>query len=244
MKKTIIAMLLLLTMSPAIAQLDFNYWDRKGCFSLYGGGVIPGMSMKSTLSNGLYAKNGFQFGFNYNYIFAYGLGIGFNFEYDQFAFNKNAFLISTDANSMSVSGGYSSPKIGLNFITNIPAVIDDDRFTLNFFGIFNPGLMMLQIPEIDLFYDENLNKYTEVHYRPRSNTMGYLSYSGGMMFIFSNNIGLSISRNVVLKSRHSINYSSRMFDAFGQLYESEDYLNNYLDHKGWQIGVIFRSKKR
>lgn len=240
MKKTIYTGLILLYSILLNAQVDMEFWDRKSYLGIEGGMVMPGTNLKDmTATNGLFAKNGYQIGFDYNYIFGYGLGIGFNVEYDQFNFNKEEYFKITEAEEMTVKGGYSSTKFGLNILANIPLVVVEKKFAINFFGEFNAGLRGFNAPAIDLYYNEIYNKYVEVSYRSRSNTMGFLGYSGGLQFIFNNRFGINLSYNALLKSRHSIKYSVRKFDAFNELYESEDYLNNYLDHTGFQIGIMF-----
>ena len=246
MRKIFLFLILLMTVSGSFAQLDVKYWNGAGYFDFGGGMVFPGSEMKSTAANGLFAKNGFQVYANLNFMIIYGLGAGVNIEYDKFFLNKAAFSNSAQTSDMTVQGGYSSTKFGLNILMNIPLIVSQDRFAVNFYGEFNPGLRSFNIPGIDLYYDENVNKYVEVHYRSRKNTMGYLGYSAGLQFLFSNKWGINLSYNTILRSRYNIDYSVRKFDAFGNLYESENYINNYLDHSGVQLGLmfLFRGKRQ
>lgn len=241
MKKILIltTAILGLSLSGVFAQPDIKYWDHDSYLHIGGGMVMPGDYLKDESETGFFAKNGFQVDFDYNYIFGYGLGIGANFEYDQFKFNKEAFMEYTGAEEMYVEGGYSSGKFGLNLVANIPIVVVKKGFAINFYGEFNAGLRGFNIPNIDLKYNEIVNKYVEVSYRSRTSTMGYLGYSAGLQFIFNDRFGLNVSYNAVLPSRHSVKYSVRMYDAFEELTEEENYLNNYLDHTGIQFGIMF-----
>ena len=239
MRKILLSAIISLYFSVSFAQVDMNFWDNTPYIHFGGGMVYPGSELKSTQPNGLYAKNGFQVFGDFNYIIKYGIGLGLNVEYDQFAFNKEAFITSSKPASQNIGNGYTSTKVGLNILMNIPIVVVKERFTVNMYCEFNPGIRGFNIPSIDLLYNENVNKYVEVHYRTRSNISGYIGYSAGLQLLFSERFGLNFSYNSVFRSRKSIKYSVRMFDAFGNLYEEERYLNNYLDHSGWQIGLMF-----
>lgn len=239
MRNLIFSVILSMSISGCFAQVDLNYWDQVAYAHLGGGMVFPGNEMKSTHSSGLFAKNGFQLYGDLNVMIKYGIGIGVNIEHDEFIFNKSAFLSSVQPESMDVKGNYTSTKYGLNILMNIPTVVTKNKFTVNFYGQLTPGLKNFNVPDIDLYYDENLNKYVEVHYRTRKNIMGFIGYSCGLQTLFSDKWGINLSYNGVLKARHSINYSVRRFDAFGNLYEDEKYMTNYLNHSGWQLGVMF-----
>lgn len=228
----------------SFAQLDLKYWDWVAYFHFGGGMVYPGSDLKNASSIGLFAKNGYQVYGDFNFMIINGLGLGLNIEYDQFFFNKTAFKTSAKPEFMDVYGNYTSTKFGLNILMNIPIVVNEDKFIVNLYGELNPGLRGFNIPNIDLYYDENVNKYVEVHYHTRKNTMGYIGYSGGLQMLFSNKWGINLSYNTLFKTRHSIKYSVRMFDAFGNLTESENYLNNYLNHSGWQVGVVLLLGKK
>ena len=78
-----------------------------------------------------------------------------------------------------------------------------------------------------------------VEYRQRSNTFGYLGYRAGIRFIISNRFGVSAAYVATLRSRHSMPYSVRKFDAFGNLYEAENYLHDYQDYTGLQFALSF-----
>ncbi len=216
-----------------------NLLDKKVNIGAYGGMVIPGTDFSSTSTNGLFAKNGYQIGFDVNYIIAYGLGIGFNYEFNRFKFNQDAFLSYAQPDSFLITKGYNSGKFALNAQINIPFEIVKNKFTINLYGEGNAGLRTMSIPSIDLKYNELSNRFVDITYRARTSSMGFLGYSAGLQFIFSNKFGINVSYNALLKSRHSIKYSVRKFDAQGELYEEESYINNYLDHTGYQLGFIF-----
>ncbi len=239
MKKIVFFILLCLIFNFSNAQFNIHYNDKCGQLQLSGGTLNPSDELKDTSSVGLYAKKGFQMGFDFNYIIAYGFGIGGNFEIDQLKFNSTAFQTNSNAKQIKVKGGYSSSKFGLNIFENIPIVLDENHFTIMLFGEFNAGLRGFNIPSIDLKYDELLNKYVEVSYRSRSNTMGYIGYSAGIQLLFIERIGVNVSYNTIIPSRHTIKYSVRKTDAFGNVEEEENYLNNYLDHSGFQFGVFY-----
>lgn len=238
-RKIFLNSMFFLFLSVAYAQPDFTYWNKVSYFKMGGGTLEPGREMLSTGTDGLFAKKGFQIGFDYNYMIAYGFGLGVNLEINQFQFNREAFEAYAMPLEMDVKGGYSSAKFGLNALFNLPIVLHPKYFTLNLYIEGNAGLRGMSIPSIDMYYDERDNKYVEVSYRSRGGSMGYLGYSGGVQFLISNKFGINVSYNAVEPSRHSINYSVRMFDAEGQLYEDENYLNNALDHTGLQFGVLF-----
>jgi hypothetical protein len=172
-------------------------------------------------------------------MIAYGFGLGFNVEYNEFYLDKPAYFQASQAEFMDVIGAYSSTKVGLNILLNIPIIISKNEYAINLYGEFNPGLRGFNIPEIDLYYDQTVNKYVEIHYRARKHTIGYLGYSGGLQMLFKEKWGFNMSYNALIPTRHSVDYSVRGYDAFGNLYEGEEYLNNYLNHWGWQLGLLF-----
>lgn len=239
MKKIFSLAILSLIIIGLNAQPDMKLLDKKFCIDAYGGMVIPGADFAKKTSDGLFADNGFQVGFDFNYIIAYGIGVGFNYEYNRFNFDKDAFLSFAQPDSFNIKRGYNSNKFGINLNLNIPIVVVKNSFTVNLFGEGNAGIRTMSIPSIDLKYSELSNRFVEVTYRARTSSMGYLGYSGGLQFIFSKKFGVNLSYNALLKSRHSIKYSVRKFDAAGELYEEESYANNYLDHQGFQIGLMY-----
>jgi len=222
-----------------LAQPDIKYWDKAGYIKIDVGSVVPGKDFSNNSNTGLFAKNGYQVGMDLNYMIAYGWGLGFNLQYNNFGFDKEAFASYAKPQTMRVKGGYGSTKYALNVLFNMPVMLNSDKLVLNFYGLGSAGFRNMNIPEIDLTYNEVANKFVEVSYRPRSNTMGYLGYSAGIQFLFSNKYGVNIAYNAVLPSRHSIKYSARMFDANGKLFEDENFLHDYLDHTGIQVGFIF-----
>jgi hypothetical protein len=225
--------------SGIFSQPSLNYWDGVSYFKISGGTVIPGSGMTGQDDNNFFALNGYQFGFDFNYMIAMGFGLGLNLEATQFRFDDQAFVDFSQAEMLETRGGYGSTKFGLNALWNFPVVIVPEKFVLNLYAEGNAGLRNFSIPALDLFYDENLNKYVEVSYRARARTLGYAGYSLGFQFIFADLIGFNVSHNTVLRTKHTIPYSVRKVDAFGELYEEENRIINYLDHTGWQFGLFF-----
>lgn len=244
MKKTISFLFLASCICLLQAQPSLSLLDKTATLNFYGGTLIPSEEFNSEKEDGLFAKNGFQLGFDVNYIILKGIGIGFNYEYNNFAFNKDAFLSYAMPDSYLIKGGYKSSKFGLNIQLNLPIIIQPDKITVNLFAEGNAGIRSMNIPSIDLEYNELSNRYVEVTYRPRANSMGYLGYSGGLQLIFNNKFGINVSYSALMKSRHSIGYSVRKFDAQNNLEEEEGYINNYLDSRGLQIGFTMYLKSK
>ncbi len=238
MKKLILIAFVVITYST-YAQFDINYLDNTGSLHINGGTLNPSEELSNTNELGLFAKKGYQVGFDFNYIIKYGFGVGFNIEVDRLNFNKTKFLEYAGTTEMKIKGRYASTKYGVNILANIPVFVQKNSFAVNVFGEFNAGLRSFNIPAIDLYYNELQNKYTEVTYRSRANTMGYLGYSAGVQIIFADVFGINASYSATLPSRHSIKYSVRMTDAFDNVEEAENYLNNYLDLNGLQFGIFF-----
>jgi hypothetical protein len=244
MKKIVFFTALSLFVNIMNAQFDINYLDKHGYLQISGGTLKASDELRDTSASGLFSKNGYQIGFDFNYIIAYGFGIGGNIENNHLNFNTPVFEEKAGAQEIKVKGGYSSTKYGLNIVENIPIVIDKNNFTIILFGEFNAGFRGFNIPAIDLKYSDLLNKYVEVTYRTRSNTMSYLGYSAGIQLLFVKKIGVSVSYSTLFPGRHSIKYSVRKTDAFGNVEEEENRLNNYLDLSGFQFGVFFLFGKR
>ncbi len=238
MKKTIFLLLFSSCLLLLTAQPQLDLFDRNISLVFSAGTVIPGKEFSNTKENGLFAKDGFQLGFDVNYIIANGIGIGFNYEYDNFFFDKEAFLSHVNPDKYLIKRGYRSNKYGFNLQFNLPIVIQPNKITVNLFAEGNAGLRTMSVPSIDLEYNELSNRYIEVTYRSRANTMGYLGYSGGFQLIFGKKYGVNVSYSALMKSRHSLRYSVRKFDAQERLEEEEGYVNNYLDHSGLQIGFV------
>jgi|GEM_PF-1128294 len=238
-KASVIGLLLLLRVQLVLAQPDIRYLDNTGVFKMGGGTLTPGQDFSKSSGNGLHAKPGHQVNFAFNYIISHGIGIGAHLDVNRFRFNEQSFLMQTNPTNYRILGKFASTKLGLNLVANVPIVIHQKHFTVNLFGEFQAGLRGMKIPSIDLRFSELENKFVEVNYRSRNNTMGYLGGNAGIQLLFSNKIGCYAAYHLTLRSRHSIKYSVRAFDASGQLYEDENYLNNYLDATGLQFGVFF-----
>lgn len=225
-------------------QIDITQFDKSGSFGFYGGTTIPGENFASKDVDGLFAKNGFQIGFDLNYVISHGFAIGFNYEFNKFGFNEQEFLKFANPAQYRISRGFLSNKIGANVQYNLPIEIIKDKFTLILSLEGNMGGRTMSIPEIDLFYNELDNIYTEVSYRSRESSFGYLGYSGGLQLLFLNRFGLTISHSALMPSRHSVRYSVRKLNVSGRVSEDESYFNNFLDHRGLQIGgIIYFNRK-
>ncbi|TVR77190.1 MAG: hypothetical protein EA412_11780 [Chitinophagaceae bacterium] len=239
MKKQFLFIILFLFFGKALfSQANINYLDKQPYLMISAGPLFPGERFSSSSENGLFAKNGFLIGADINYIISHGIGIGFNYEYNNFGFNQDAFFEYSGANFMQREKNYASSKFGLNLLLNLPLQLGSEDWVINLYAKGKAGLRTMNIPEIDLQYNEITNKYVEVSYRPRSGTFGYLGYSAGLQLFFLQKYGVNLSYTEVMGSRHSINYSVRKFDAAGQLYELDDFINDRLDHYGFQIGFI------
>ncbi len=244
MKTTFYSAIVLFVAVNTYAQFDINYFDKHGYLKITAGNIKPSEGLTSTNETGLYAKDGYFFGFDYNHMIAYGLGVGLNVQIDRLDFNKEAFSEINHTNDFKIKGRYASTRFGINVLANVPIVISKNHFTINLYGEGNAGLRGFNIPAIDLYYSELENKWVEVNYRSRSNTMGYLGFSAGLQFIFADVFGINLSYNEILPSRHSIKYSVRLTDAMGNVQEDESYLNNYLDMKSFQFGIFFLFGKK
>lgn len=237
MKKLILTSIISIYAVHLICQLKLTHFDRKGSIDIYGGIYRPNEDLKKIDETGFFAKNGYNLGFNINYSIKYGFFIGFNIEYNHIFFNKTAFLAYSQAESIKAKDGFNSTRYGINCGINFPLIIDNDNFCINLYGEFNTGLRSFSIPRIDLIYNELLNKYVEVMYSPRGNTLFYYGYSGGINIIFNNKYSINIAYNNIQPTKHSIRYYTRLTDAFGKIEEYENRLTNYLDSWELQFGI-------
>lgn len=238
MRKILIVFVMVCSVIIIHAQPQLNLFDKQASLIFSFGTLVPNEEFASNKENGLFAKDGFQLGFDVNYVIANGIGLGFNYEYNYFAFDKDAFLSISQPDRYLIRRGYRGNKIGMNLIFNLPIVIIPDKVTVNLFAEGNAGFRTMSIPDIDLEYNELSNRYVEVTYRSRSNAFGYLGYSGGLHLLFGQKYGVNVSYNALMKSRHSLRYSVRKFDAQDNLFEEESFANNFLHHYGLQIGFV------
>ena len=220
------------------AQADLRLLEKKAILRLGGGSLNPSADFASVGNNGIYARNGFQLNAGLSYCFYRNFGIGVHLDYNQFGFDKSAFSANQQNPGMVVLAPFNSTRFGLSALAFLPIRLGK-TVALNFYAEGQAGLRGMNIPKIDLTYDELSNNFTNVSYRPRPSTMGYLAISGGLQVLFSRNFGLFAAYHKTLDSRHSISYSSRAFDADGLLTEGEHYLHNYLGSTGIQGGILF-----
>lgn len=235
----LLVLTLLASARPLSAQFKTDYWDQTGYLSIAAGPATPGRDLAGSVSPGLMANNGFIVNLDYNYMLVYGFGVGLNLGLDYFGLNEEAFLAETNPQSYNNEGGFMSGRVGLNLLMNIPLEIIPQKLTLNITGELNGGLRSYSIPDVDLYYSELTNKYTEISYRSRENLMGYAGYSTGVQVIFGHRFGVNVTYSALFSSRHLIDYSMRAFDAAGTLYEEEDYLSASLDRAGFQFGILY-----
>ncbi|MCX7954646.1 MAG: hypothetical protein N3A01_05600 [Bacteroidales bacterium] len=220
-----------------ICQPHLTFLDKKANLDIYGGTHYPNEDLKKTDETGFFAKNGYNIGFNINYVIKYGIFVGFNLEYNHLFFNDKAFKEYSNAETIKARDGFNSTRYGINGGINIPIIIDKETFCISIYGEFNSGFRSFNIPRIDLTYNELLNKYVEVIYRPRGNTLFYYGYSGGINFIFKKKFLVNIAYNNIQPTKHSIRYYTRTSDAFNNIQEYENHLTNYLD--SWEIQFGF-----
>jgi hypothetical protein len=245
MKRNLIVSIGLIFLSAKLfSQFDIKYFDKHGYLKITGGNLISSEEMRKTDETGMFAKNGYFVGFDYNHMIAYGIGLGLNVQIDRYNFNDKAFSEFAHTNNYKIKGRYASTRWGINALANIPVILIKEKLTVNIYGEANAGIRSFSIPSIDLYYNELENKWVEINYRSRSNTMGYLGFSGGIQFIISDFFGINISYNEILRSRHSIHYSVRLTDAYNNVVEDENYLHNYLDSKSLQFGILFLIGKK
>jgi hypothetical protein len=240
----ILALLLLAGFENVLAQAKPDFYDRTGNFSFGGGTSMPGEALKSGGPNGLFAQNGHQVNFGFTYTFFKGLGAGAHIDIVRFGFDHDQFVRYAQPEAWRVRGKYGGSRFGVHLGYYLPVVIDEKHFTAVLFGEGHAGFRGMNIPDIDLQYGEYQNRYVTVEYRRRSNTFGYLGYKAGVLFVINNRFGVSAAYMATLRSRHSMPYNVRKLDAFGNLYEAENYLHNYQDYTGLQFAVSFTLGKK
>lgn len=233
-----------LSLAPVAAQPNIRYLDNTGILKFGGGNLVPGEDFAKNTGNGLLAMPGHQVNFAFNYIMGYGLGLGVHLDVNRLPLNEERFVQQSNASAYRIQGKFGSTRFGLNLVCTVPIIINPQYFTVNLFGEFQPGLRSMNIPSIDLRYSELENNFVEVTYRPRGNTMGYLAANAGVQLLFANKFGVYGAYQITLRSRHSIKYSVRAFDAQGRLTEDENFLHNYLDASGFQFGAFFLFGKK
>jgi hypothetical protein len=224
---------------PALAQVDLSYFEKTGMFKMGGGSLKPGPDLASSGPKGLLADDGYQINLGFDYSPYKGLFAGFHYDFQRLGFQEATFAQQAGASTYRVRRGFRSSRFGLNLGWNFPVHLVRDKVLLIASGEVQAGLRGMNIPLIDLQYDPLDNRFVDVTYRSRSNTFGYTGALGGIRILFGKVVGIYVNRQFTFKSRHSIKYSVRRFDAEGQLYESELRLHQYLDNSGYQFGVFF-----
>jgi hypothetical protein len=224
---------------PSTAQVDLSFFEKTGMFKMAAGPLKPGPDLASSEPKGLLAEKGYQINLGVDYCPYKGLFAGIHYDFQRLGFQEARFAQIAGAASYRVRRGFNSSRFGLNLGWNFPVRIWKDQIRLVVSGEVQAGLRGMTIPQIDLQYNPLDNRFVEVTYRSRANTFGYTGGLGGIRILFGKVVGVYVNRQFTFKSRHSIKYSVRRFDAEGQLYESELRLHQYLDNSGYQFGVFF-----
>ena len=222
----------------ASAQADLSLLEKKAVLRFGGGSLQPSEKFLQTGPGNLFVKNGFQLNAGFSYGIYQNLGLGCHLDYNQYGFDMGGFAVQQGNPAIIRLSSFNSTRFGLSLLAYLPFRIGKN-VALNLYGEGQAGLRGMNVPKLDLRYGELANKYTEVSYRPRPSTMGYLAVSGGIQVLFSRNFGLYAAFQQTMDSRHSIKYSSRAFDADGNLTEGEHYLHQYLGSTGIQGGILF-----
>jgi hypothetical protein len=238
MKVLKVFLFILLPAFVAEAQVDLRLLEKKGQLRIGGGSLKPSADFSSAGEGSLFVKNGFQINGGFTYGIYRNLGLGCHLDYNQYGFDLAGFSKQQGGPGVTQLASFNSTRFGLSAIVNFPVLIGK-KAALNFYGEGQAGLRGMNAPKLDLTYGELENNFTEVSYRPRASTMGYLAITGGMQILFSRKFGFYAAWQKTFDSRHSIKYSSRAFDADGQLTEGEHVLHQYLGSTGIQGGILF-----
>jgi hypothetical protein len=224
--------------NPVIAQVDLSLLEKKAQFKMGGGSLQPSPEFSKAGSDALFVRNGFQVNFAFSYAFFRNFAAGVHLDYNQYGFDRTGFIRQQENPALTQLSSFNSTRFGLSGLVFLPVKLGEKAsFCLFLEG--QAGLRNMNIPKLDLTYKELQNLYVEVAYRPRSNTMGYLAVNGGVQVHFSRRFGIYASWQKTLDSRHSVKYSSRAFDASGNLTEGEHFLHQYLGSTGIQGGLVF-----
>lgn len=243
MKKSLLTLLLLagfFQISQAQNGLNFPFLEKSFQFEIGGGTLKPGPDLASTSANGLFARNGGQFNLGFQGFIYKPFGLGFQFDYQSFGFRRSEFLAASGASFMEADRTFGSPRFALKGLIQVPFQLYKDKVHLLLCAEGLVGLSSLRTPRIILEYSELENKYTRVEYRSRGGTHGFLGASAGVKLFIGPVFGVYFNKQFTFRSRHTAKYSVRSFDAEGNLYESENYLHQFMDSEGYTFGLVFR----
>lgn len=221
-----------------LAQVDLSLYEKKAQFQMGGGSLQPSAEFAKAGTDALFVRNGFQVNFAFSYVFFRNFAAGVHLDYNQYGFDRTAFIRHQDNPAVTQLSSFNSTRFGFSGMVFLPVKIGKQS-SFSFFLEGQAGLRNMNIPKLDLTYGELDNQYVEVAYRPRSNSMGYLALNGGVQVHFTRNFGLYASWQKTLDSRHSVKYSSRAFDAAGNLTEGEHFLHQFLGSTGIRGGLVF-----
>jgi hypothetical protein len=238
MKALKIFLFTFLLLKSAFAQVDLRFTEKKAQLRIGGGSLRPSPKFATAGPGSLFVENGFQI----NAGFAYGVyrnfAIGCHLDYNQYGFDLRGFSAQQGGPAVNQLSSFNSTRFGFSGLVFLPLRLGK-KVVLNFYAEGQAGLRGMNIPKLDMTFGELENKFTEINYRPRASTMGYLAACGGLQVIFTRNFGLFVAYQKTFESRHSVKYSSRAFDSNGQLTEGEHFLHQYLGSTGIQGGLQF-----
>lgn len=226
----------------AQAQADLRFFERKAQLRLGAGSLRPSAEFLKNGPEALFARNGFQINSAFSYCFFRNFAAGVHLDYNQYGFDRSGFAAQQGGPAITQLSSFNSTRFGLSALVSLPFRIGKSA-ALNLWLEGQAGIRNMNIPKLDLTYGELENLYVEVAYRPRSNTMGYLAFCGGMQVFFTKNFGIYAAWQQTADSRHSIKYSSRAFDTNENLQEGEHLLHQYLGSTGIIGGVVFNLGK-
>jgi hypothetical protein len=220
------------------AQVDLKWTERKAQIRLGGGSLQPSADFALSGEQSLFVLNGFQVNAGFIYGIYRNLGLGVHLDYNQYGFDLNRFSAQQGGAGVTQLSSFNSTRFGLSVPVFLPIRLGK-KSALLITGEGQAGIRNMNIPKLDLAYDELDNNFTVVSYRPRANSMGYLAITGGLQCWISKGFGLYVQYQKTLDSRHSIKYSSRAFDTSKELTEGEHRLHQYVGSSGIQGGLIF-----
>jgi hypothetical protein len=222
----------------AQAQVDLKYFKGKSQIRLGGGSLKPSQAFLKSGPADLFARNGFQINSALTYGFFRNFGAGIHLDYNQYGFDRAGFAMQQGGPAITQLSSFNSTRFGISVQALLPFRIGKSA-VLSLWLEGQAGIRNMNIPKLDLAFGELQNKYLEISYRPRSNTMTYLALCGGAQFFFGRRFGIYMAFQNTPDSRHSIKYSSRAFDADDNLEEGEHLLHQFLGSTGILGGMVF-----
>jgi hypothetical protein len=236
--KIFLSLFLFIIGFSVLAQVDLRLNEKKVQIRLGGGSLRPSDQFSSSGPSSLFVQNGFQINGALTYGIYRNIAAGIHLDYNQHRFDLAGFSKQQGGPSVNQLSSFNSTRFGISAMVFLP-VRAGKNLMFNFYGEGQAGLRGMNIPKLDMTFGELENNFTEISYRPRASTMGYLAVCAGMQVIMTRNFGIYAAWQKTFDSRHSVKYSSRAFDADGQLAEGEHFLHQYLGSTGIQGGILF-----